>query len=50
MRRGTLVAIVVLFVLIGAAGAYQLMLATRDHEPFPGPVSGTPFPTSAVTP
>lgn len=50
MRRGTLVAVVVLFLLIVGAAVYQLVLATRDREPFPGPVSGTPFPTSTVMP
>jgi hypothetical protein len=44
------VTIVVLFVLLGAAAVYQLVLATRDRAPYPGPVSGTPFPTPAVTP
>ena len=50
MRKGTLVAIVALFLLIGGAAVYQLILASREHEPFPGPVSGTPFPTSVATP
>ena len=42
--------IVVLFVLIGGAAIYQLVLASSERERFPGPVSGTPFPTSVVTP
>ena len=50
MRKGTLVAIVVLLLVLGAAAIYQLVLATRDRQPYPGPVSGTPLPTSVVTP
>lgn len=50
MRKGTLVAIVVLFLVLGAAAIYQMVLATRDRQPYPGPVSGTPLPTSVVMP
>jgi len=45
VRRFTLITIIVLFGLIVAAAIYQLMLAGRDRPLYPGPVSGTPFPT-----
>jgi len=44
VRRFTLITIIVLFVLIAGAAVYQIALASRDQEPFPGPVSGTPLP------
>ncbi|MGH2589400.1 MAG: hypothetical protein ACRDGW_01215 [Actinomycetota bacterium] len=50
MRRSTFIAIVVLFLLLGGATAYQLILANRDREPFPGPAPGTPLPTITATP
>lgn len=50
MRRFTLITIVCLFVLITTAAVYQLVLATRDQERFPGPQLGTPLPTFAPTP
>ncbi|MGH2671956.1 MAG: hypothetical protein ACRDHC_03160 [Actinomycetota bacterium] len=45
MRRFTFITIVVLFVLLGIAAIYQLVLANRDDQRFPGPVPGTPLPT-----
>lgn len=50
MRRPTLITIVLLFVVIAVAAAYQLVLATRGGERYPGPVPGTPFPTVASSP
>lgn len=47
MRRFTLITIICLFVLITAAAVYQLVLATRDQERFPGPEVGAPLPTFA---
>lgn len=47
MRRWTLVTLICLFVLLVGAAVYQLMLANRDVERFPGPVSGTPLPTAS---
>lgn len=44
MRRWTLITLIVLFVLLAVAAVYQIALASRDQERFPGPVSGTPFP------
>jgi hypothetical protein len=50
VRRGTLIAIICLFVVIGAAAIYQMMLASREGPRYPGPNVGTPFPTGVVTP
>jgi hypothetical protein len=50
VRRGTFIAIVVLFVLLGVATIYQLVLASRDRERFPGPRPGTPLPTMSARP
>jgi hypothetical protein len=50
VRRGTFIAIVVLFVLLGVATIYQLVLASRDRERFPGPEPGTPLPAATATP
>jgi hypothetical protein len=45
-----LIAIICLFVLIGAAAIYQMTLASRDGRRFPGPNLDTPFPTTVITP
>jgi hypothetical protein len=50
VRRFTFITIVVLFVLIAAAAVYQLVIASEDRAPFPGPVSGTPLPSIAPSP
>jgi hypothetical protein len=49
VRRFTLITIIVLFVLLGAAAIYQLVLANRNVERFPGPVPGTPLPSPSST-
>lgn len=49
MRRFTLITIVCLFLLLGGAAAYQLILANRGQERFPGPVPGTPVPSITPT-
>jgi hypothetical protein len=41
--------VICLFVLIGIAAVYQMIIASGDQR-FPGPAPGTPFPTSAITP
>jgi hypothetical protein len=46
MRRWTLVTLICLCVLLIGAAVYQLMLANRDVERFPGPVPGTPLPSA----
>jgi len=50
VRRFTLITLIVLLALLVGAGAYQVVLATRDQEPFPGPAPGTPLPSVSVTP
>lgn len=50
MRRFTFITIVVLFLLLGGAAAYQLILANSDEDRFPGPAPGTPLPTITATP
>ncbi len=49
MRRFTLITLVCLFLLLAGAGVYQLVLANRGGERFPGPVPGTPLPTASPT-
>jgi hypothetical protein len=50
VRRGTLITIICLFVLIGAAAVYEMAIASGDHRRYPGPDLGTPFPTTVITP
>ncbi|MGQ0670809.1 MAG: hypothetical protein ACT4PO_14260 [Actinomycetota bacterium] len=50
MRRFTLITLIFLLVLLSAAAIYQLVIASRDRGALPGPVSGTPFPTAAISP
>lgn len=50
MRRFTLVTLICLTLLLAGAAVVQLVLANRDVERFPGPVEGTPLPSSVVTP
>jgi hypothetical protein len=50
VRRGTLIAIICLFLALGAAALYQMVLASNDGVRYPGPVPGTPYPTSLATP
>ncbi|HVH53173.1 MAG TPA: hypothetical protein VNA32_03485 [Actinomycetota bacterium] len=44
MRRFTLITIICLAVLLVGAAVAQLVIAGGDREPYPGPVSGTPYP------
>jgi hypothetical protein len=44
MRRGTAITLIVLFVLLVITAVVQLN-QEAPPAPFPGPVSGTPFPT-----
>ncbi|HEX9121957.1 MAG TPA: hypothetical protein VF984_01150 [Actinomycetota bacterium] len=50
MRPFTKLTLIVLFSLILVAAVAQLLIAAGDHEPYPGPVSGTPLPTSVPSP
>ncbi len=48
VRRFTLITLICLFLLIGAAAVYQMVLASGDRPRYPGPVPGTPLPTSVT--
>jgi hypothetical protein len=50
VRRFTLITIIVLFALLAGAAVYQLVLASREQGPYPGPVSGTPLPPATASP
>jgi hypothetical protein len=50
VRPFTKLTLVVLFSLIVVAAIAQLMIARQDRGPYPGPVSGTPLPTSVLSP
>jgi hypothetical protein len=50
MRRGTLIMIVVLFLLLLGAGIAQIVLATGDGGPLQGPTSPGQLPSTAVSP
>jgi hypothetical protein len=50
MRRGTLIMIVVLFVLLVAAGIAQIVLATGDGAPLEGPTSPGQLPSLSLAP
>lgn len=45
MRRFTFITIVVLFTLIAGAAVYQIVIASGERQPYPGPVLGTPLPS-----
>ena len=44
MRRFTLITIICLAVLLAGAAVVQLVIASADRDPYPGPVAGTPYP------
>lgn len=46
MRPGTRIAIIALFALLLAAAAVQFAIASQDRAPYPGPLPGTPLPTT----
>jgi len=45
VRRGTLIALIVLFSLLMAAAVWQVLLATQDRGPYPGPTSPGQLPS-----
>ncbi|HEX7248472.1 MAG TPA: hypothetical protein VF351_10275 [Actinomycetota bacterium] len=49
MRRPTLIMIIVLFALIGAAGVAQLIIASGGGDPLPGPPSPGQLPSASVS-
>ena len=48
VRRGTFVMIVVLFILLLAAGIAQLLIASRDRGPLRGPTSPGQIPSQTT--
>ncbi|HEY2804070.1 MAG TPA: hypothetical protein VGJ67_09165 [Actinomycetota bacterium] len=50
MRRWTFITIIALFLVIGLAAAYQILIASNHTGPLPGPVPGHPLPTASATP
>ena len=48
MRRGTLIAVIVLAVLLLGTAILQFTM-DAPTAPFPGPVSGTPLPSGLTT-
>jgi hypothetical protein len=44
VRRFTLITIICLVVLLAGAAVVQLVIASADRDPYPGPVAGTPYP------
>lgn len=50
MRRGTFIMIIVLFVLLLAAGIAQIVLATGDRAPLQGPTSPGQLPSLPISP
>jgi hypothetical protein len=49
VRRGTAITLIVLFVLLVAAMIAQLQ-QKPPSAPYPGPVSGTPYPSASSSP
>ena len=50
MRRFTLITLICLFLLLAGAAVYQLVLANKDVERFPGPEVGAPLPAATAAP
>ncbi|HXF72209.1 MAG TPA: hypothetical protein VNO79_06335 [Actinomycetota bacterium] len=50
MRRFTAITLIVLGLLLAGAAAYQILLASQDRGPYPGPAPGTPLPPGLVSP
>jgi hypothetical protein len=50
MRRQTLVTIVVLLALLVGAAIAQLVIASRDTTPLPGPTSPGQLPSLSASP
>jgi hypothetical protein len=48
-RPVTKLALIVLLGVLVLAAAVQLVLASRDRPPYPGPVPGTPLPTISLS-
>ncbi|MDQ3210605.1 MAG: hypothetical protein M3Q20_05405 [Actinomycetota bacterium] len=50
MRRPTLIMIIVLFALIGAAAVAQIVIAGDGGDPLPGPSSPGQLPSTSPSP
>lgn len=50
MRRPTFIVIIVLFAIITTAAIAQIVIASGDKPPLPGPTSPGQLPTRSVTP
>jgi hypothetical protein len=50
MRRGTLIALIVLFIVLAGAAVYQLTLGQSGDEPLCGPKSPGAVPTRGACP
>jgi hypothetical protein len=50
VRRFTFITLVCLVLLLTGAAVYQLTLANRDVQRYPGPVLGTPLPPAVASP
>jgi hypothetical protein len=50
MRRGTLIVIVALFVIITVAAVAQIVIASGDREPLEGPTSPGQLPSLSTSP
>ena len=50
MRPFTKLTIIVLFALLAGAAVYQIVLASHDRPPYPGPSTGTELPSLPVSP
>ena len=46
MRRGTVIILIVLVSLLVAATVWQVLLASQDRGPYPGPTSPGQLPSS----
>jgi hypothetical protein len=49
MRRGTLITLIVLFVVLAAAAISQIVIASGDREPLPGPQQPGDLPAATTT-
>jgi hypothetical protein len=45
VRRGTLIILIVLVSLLAAATVWQVLLASQDRGPYPGPTSPGQLPS-----
>lgn len=50
MRRFTAITLIALALLLAGAATYQIVLASQDRGPYPGPVPGTPLPPVTASP